>query len=79
MAEVALNLTKETVSPETEASRQFYMLKISKTFRKPDCHIQFAVKVSNTAGRLGTHTHTHTHTYTQTNYYNYPSCACAEH
>ena len=66
MAKVALNLTKEAVSPETEAFSQFCMLQIFKTFRKTDCHIQFAVKMSNAAGRLGTYTLTHTHT----NYYN---------
>ena len=64
MAEVALNLTKEAVSPDTGAFRQFCKLQIFKTFRKTDCHIQFAVKMSNAAGRLGTYTHTHT------NYYN---------
>ena len=29
--------------------------------RKTDCHIQFAVKMYNASGRLGTYTHTHTH------------------
>ena len=47
MAEVALNLIKEAVS-----------LQIFKTFRETDCHIQFAIKMSNAAGRLGTYTHT---------------------
>ena len=34
-------------------NRQFCELQI---FRKTDCHIQFAVKMSNTAGRLETYT-----------------------
>ena len=55
MAKVALNLTKEAVSPETQGFRKLCKL---QTFRKTDCQIQFAVKMSNAAGRLGTYTHT---------------------
>ena len=53
MAEVVLNLTKEAVSPKREAFRQFCKLQIFNI-------IQFVVKMSNAAGRLGTYTHTQT-------------------
>ena len=54
MAEVALYLTKEAVSSETEAFRQFCKLQI---FGITDC---------DNIIQLWEHTHTHT----QTNYYN---------
>ena len=57
MAEVALKLTEEAVCPETEAFREFCKLQMLKTF-----WIQFAAKMSNTGGRLGTYIHTHKQT-----------------
>ena len=63
MAEVALNLTKEAVSPETEAFRHFCKLQIFETFRKTDCRIQFAVKCPT---QLADWEHTYTLTHIQT-------------
>ena len=71
MTELALNLTKEAVSPKTEAFRQFCKLQIFN--EKLVAIIQFGVKMSNTGN-----THTHTHNYYNPSVHapsvNYPLC-----
>ena len=48
----------KVVSLEIDYFRQSCKLQTFKIFRKTDCHIQFAVKLPNEAGRLETYTHT---------------------
>ena len=60
MADLYAKSRDKVVSHEIDHFRQICKLQTPR-FRKSDCHIQFAVKMSNAAGRLGTHTHTHTH------------------
>ena len=55
------SLTKEAISLETEAFRQFFKLQILKPSEKLDCHVQFAVKYPMQLSDWE-HTHTHTHT-----------------
>ena len=60
MADLYAKGRDKVISLEIDHFRQICKLQTFNAFRKSDCHIQFAVKMSNAAGRLGTYTHTHT-------------------
>ena len=60
MADLYTKSRNKEVSLEIDHFRQICKLQTFKIFQKTDYHIQFAVKMSNAAGRLGTHTHKQT-------------------